>query len=292
LVKPHNADSGYRAVLRAQTGINERTDGNAERYSEHRRHLMDAVIALAPDSGGRLCLLGAGNCNDVDLVALARHFDAIHLVDLDATALSRAEKRQPDEVRARLHLHGPVDLGGLLRETERWQKKPPTLARVEAAIAPAVQTIVAGLPGSFSVVASCCVLTQIGHGITSILGPQHPNLGDAHTAAAVVHLRVLAGLLATEGRGLFVTDLVSTDTYPLDELTPGRDLRELVAELVRTGNHFKGVSPLALSRLLRRDAVLSRQVMDVQTIDPWLWRAVQARTFLVNGFVFRRAASS
>jgi hypothetical protein len=251
---------------------------------------MSAVLALAPARGGRLCLLGAGNCNDVDLAVLARRFDGIHLVDLDAGALARAEKRQDDDIRAKLRLHAPVDLGGLLRETERWRKTPPTLAQVEAAIAPAVQAIVAAVPGPFEVVASCCVLTQIGHGITSILGPQHPNLGDAHTAAAAVHLRVLAGLLATGGRGLLVTDLVSTETYPLEELAPGRDLKELVADLVRAGNHFKGVNPLALSRLLRRDAVLSQQVADIQPIDPWLWRAVQARTFLVNGFVFRRAA--
>jgi hypothetical protein len=290
LAKPHDADPGYQAVLRAQTGVNERTDGNAERYSDHRQHLMSAVLALAPARGGRLCLLGAGNCNDVDLAVLARRFDGIHLVDLDAGALARAEKRQDDDIRAKLRPHAPVDLGGLLRETERWRKTPPTLAQVEAAIAPAVQAIVAAVPGPFEVVASCCVLTQIGHGITSILGPQHPNLGDAHTAAAAVHLRVLAGLLATGGRGLLVTDLVSTETYPLEELAPGRDLKELVADLVRAGNHFKGVNPLALSRLLRRDAVLSQQVADIQPIDPWLWRAVQARTFLVNGFVFRRAA--
>ncbi len=86
-----------------------------------------------------------------------------------------------------------------------------------------------------------------------------------------------------------MTDIVSSETYPLEELTAGRDLKALLADLVRDGNFFKGVNPVALGRLFRRDPILSQQAADVRPIEPWLWRAVQARTFLVAGFVFRRA---
>ncbi|MEA2697099.1 MAG: hypothetical protein QOI66_1370 [Myxococcales bacterium] len=253
---------------------------------------MGELLEIAPAGGtGTLCLLGAGNCNDVDLAVLAQRFAGIHLVDLDAAALARACGRQTDEVRSRLHQHAPIDAGGLLRDAETWRKKPPMLAQIEARIPVAVDKIRSALPGGFDVVASCCVMTQIGHGITTILGPQHPALGDAHQAAAVVHLRTLSALLALGGHALLVTDLVSSETYPLEELAPGRDLKELIADLVRQGNYFKGVNPVALTRLLRRDPILSRRVVNTRPIEPWLWRAVQARTFLVNGFLFQRSAA-
>jgi hypothetical protein len=292
VAKAQNADPGYQSVISTQAAVNQRTDANADRYAAHRRRLMGELLEIAPArASGKLCLLGAGNCNDVDLAVLAQLFAEIHLVDLDAAALTRACARQTDEVRERLHQHAPIDVGGLLLAAEAWRKKPPTLAQVEASIPVAVDRIVGSLPGGFDVVASCCVMTQIGHGITTILGPQHPALGDAHQAAAVVHLRSLAALLAAGGHALLVTDLVSSETYPLEELAPGRDLKELVAELVRQGNYFKGVNPVALTRLLRRDPILSRRVVNTRPVEPWLWRAVQARTFLVNGFLFQRSAA-
>jgi hypothetical protein len=98
----------------------------------------------------------------------------------------------------------------------------------------------------------------------------------------------MAGLLSPGGQAVFVTDLVSSETYPLEDLAPGRDLNALVADLVRDGNYFKGGSPVALQRIVRRDAVLGRAVSPPRVIEPWLWRAVQARTFLVSGFAFQR----
>ena len=286
--KPANAP-GFDAVVRKQASVNLHTDGNADRYADHRRHLMSELAGLEPASGRRMCLIGAGNCNDVNLRVLATRFDEVHLVDLDRSALDRAIKRQPAEIHPRLFAHAPIDAGGLLRSAESWRARPPSLSAIEAAIPAAVATIADALPKPFDVVASCCVLTQIGHGLTSILGPESASLAETHTAAATVHLRAMAALLAVGGRALLVTDLVSSETYPLEELAPGRDLKALVAELVRDGNTFRGVNPIALSRMLRRDPVLSRQAVDVRATEPWLWRAVKERTFLVNGFAFRRA---
>jgi hypothetical protein len=292
VAKAQDVKPGYQSVVITQAAVNQRTEANADRYAAHRRRLMGELMEMAPTGGtGKLGLLGAGNCNDVDLAVLAQRFAEIHLVDLDAAALARACARQTDEVRGRLRQHAPIDVGGLLREAEAWRKRPPTLAQIEATIPIAVDKIGGALPGGFDVVASCCVMTQIGHGITTILGPQHPALGDAHQAAAVVHLRTLSALLAAGGQALLVTDLVSSETYPLEELAPGRDLKELVADLVRQGNYFKGVNPVALTRLLRRDPILSRRVVNTRPIEPWLWRAVQARTFLVNGFRFERSGA-
>ncbi len=289
MAKSPAPETGYLAVLRTQAAVNARTVGNRQRYSEHRERLMTAILDVArAGNAGRLCLLGAGNCNDVDLPALAKRFSEIHMVDLDREALARATNAQEQPVQERLKSHAPVDLCGLLNQAEAWRRKAPTLAQVEAAVGPAVERIRAAVPGTFDVVASCCVMTQIGHGLTSVVGPEHGSLGDIHQAAAVAHLRAVAALLAPGGQAVFITDVVSSETYPLEELAPGRDLKELLTELAYAGNHFRGVNPVALSRILRRDAVLSKQAGSGRPLEPWLWRAVAARTFLVTGFVFPR----
>ena len=45
---------------------------------------MSLLLRLGGDGSRRLCVLGAGNCNDLDLVRLARSFAQVHLVDLDS----------------------------------------------------------------------------------------------------------------------------------------------------------------------------------------------------------------
>ena len=62
---------------------------------------------LLPDvshPAGRLCVLGAGNCNDLDLRRLSERFDEIHLIDLDPAALGEAVRRQGVEGCANVRL--------------------------------------------------------------------------------------------------------------------------------------------------------------------------------------------
>jgi hypothetical protein len=76
-------------IIDLHRGLNRDTADSWHRYSEHRAR----VTALAP--GGDSCaVLGAGNCNDLDLDALTGRYREIHLIDLDAEALERARARQ------------------------------------------------------------------------------------------------------------------------------------------------------------------------------------------------------
>jgi len=45
-------------------------------------------------AGMRLCILGAGNCNDLDFEALSAWYSEITLVDLDLEAVTRAVERR------------------------------------------------------------------------------------------------------------------------------------------------------------------------------------------------------
>src|SRR5262245_28385720 len=150
---------------------NERTAnlggrGSWELYSAHRQQMTDAIGTLARGQG-RLCLLGAGNCNDVDLGALATRYQEIHLVDLDVKALAAAVERQPPDVRSRLHRHAPIDLSGMLQSIDG-RRRPEARTGTPGFGAPdklrdgAVDAITGALPSNFDVVVSGCVMSQLG----------------------------------------------------------------------------------------------------------------------------------
>lgn len=84
---------------------------------QHRRVFRPAEINPPSAAHGTLCLLGAGNANDVDLRRLLRRFSTIELVDIDGAALERGAARQlSDRAAARVRLHGGVDLFGISEE--------------------------------------------------------------------------------------------------------------------------------------------------------------------------------
>ena len=61
---------------------------------QHRRVFQPDDISPPWAPKGVLCLLGAGNANDVDLSRLLRRFDMIELVDIDHAAVERGATRQ------------------------------------------------------------------------------------------------------------------------------------------------------------------------------------------------------
>ena len=264
-------------------------------YAHHRARLTDAILSSLPPSPSpgeaRLCLLGAGACNDVDLSALAQRFREIHLVDLDEAALARAVARQTPDVRARLRRHAPVDLSGLTPHLGGWKKRPPTFGQTEAAAAAGRAAVLARLPGPFDVVASTCVLTQMSFHLTDVLGDDHLMIGPIRQALIVAHLGSLLGLVAPGGGALFACDLVSSSFYPLDDLPPGRDLRAVMADVVDSETFYLAANPTLIRRLLRRDDTLRGLAEEPQLLDPWLWTGPRERTYLVYALRLRRAAS-
>ncbi len=288
---------GFQAVLASQARINRSAATVPELYAEHRDRLTAAILALRPiGDAGTLCLLGAGNCNDVRLDVLAGAFGEIHLVDLDATALARARQRQPPDVRARLRVHAPLDLSGVLGHLDRWKRRPPSPAEQDAAVGSGVHGILqpmlralGPLAGAgFDVVASCCVATQMAFQLAATLGKDFPLLPDLRKRVATVHLRALCGLVRSGGRGLFATDIVSNETFPLDDIPSDADLTALLGRLITDGNYFFGSEPPLYTQILRKDQVLAGLVDDLRRLEPWLWRAGQEKLFLVSGFSFGR----
>jgi hypothetical protein len=267
-----------RAQQAEQRGNREVRDLWA-RYQGHRQRLTAELVALAP--GGRLCLLGAGNANDLDLDTLAARFDEIHLVDLDPAALARARGRQSAAVRAKLRDHAPVDLSGLYHQLDHRR-----LPAADALVAAGTTDVLGRLPAGFDVVASCCVLSQMSWALETLASAQAP-LEVLQQVLLRVHLRTMLGLLAPTGAALLTADLVSSNVYPLDELGPDEDLRALAQKLAADRLAYPVCNPELIRLTMRHDELLAHTAVPPQLGQPWLWTGPRGLTYLVCPLVLR-----
>ncbi len=252
------------------------------RYAAHRARFTEELIVASRGRSGRLCILGAGPCNDLDLEQLASVFSEIHLVDILPKALAGAVARQPASIRPRLFRHAPVDLSGLsARRLAKWKRFSPSASDVTTAAAASVQSIAAQLPGPFDVVASACVLTQMAFALRESLGDGHPMLGTVRLALMGAHASLLATLTAPGGASLFVCDASSSSHYPLDKLEPNSDLRAVLNDIVKTGACYLAANPEVVRSFLR-------QAGEPELLDPWLWTGALGRTYFVYAFRVER----
>ena len=260
-----------------------------ELYAEHRRKFTQAVLSLAPATPGRLCVLGAGKCNDLDLASLSQAFRELHLVDLDQAALASGVARETPELRKQLVLHAPVDLSvlGPKRKT-KWQRRAPSASELEAAADATLQGLLARVPGPFDVVVSACILTQLGFALSQAFREPHPLLGPLRMSVVRTHLQTLLGLTAPNGSALFVSDLASSTHYPpLTQLPRDADLSKVLRDIVASRAFYQVARPDLLEDLLAELAEAPPA-----PISPWLWTGPQERTYLVYGYEIRRNSAT
>ncbi len=212
-------------LVQRQQDHNVQTASGWDVFSEHRRRVTRLLLPDEQRESQRLCVLGAGNCNDFDLAELAAAYHELHVVDLDQLALQRGLERLPPDITSRIRQHGGCDLSGILDVLSRWTPgTPPSDNEVSATIAAA---LAAPLPlnAKFDTTASICLLSQIIHSVVLSLGENHPRFIDLMTAVRLRHLRLLAELTAPGGRAILITDVVSSESCPALIHAPQEEFR-------------------------------------------------------------------
>jgi hypothetical protein len=282
--------SWFETELSQQKAANQSALPYVDLYQEHRQRLTHRLVRGDDPAlrSQRLCVLGAGNCADIELPKLCESYAEIHLVDLDREALERARDALPKTNRERVRLHGGVDLTGMLDKLARWKLMQITPEELMAHPAQTAETIGQSVDGPFDVVASTCVITQMQLSVLNALTDRHQLFQAVRHTVSVTHLRTLSRLTCEGGRCLFVTDLVSTERLKAGGDLAAESPRQLYERALREGNVIYVAHPKLIESVVRDDPALRRELSLGDDREVWLWQQGPNRSFVVYAAEMRR----
>jgi hypothetical protein len=260
-----------------------------KRWAPHREHVM-ALLAEAAGPARSLCILGAGQLNDVRLPELLRRYAEVNLVDLDIETVESALARHGFARSRACRVHGPVDLTGVLDRLPRAAGRLPGARSGDDAeqLLEVLAAHCCDVPGQpFDVTASLGVLTQLAQSVVdAALGA-----GGAPRVSVALrdkHLRDLVRLTRPGGTLILVTDVVATTTAPSLRAAAGGDLERQMAGLVADRNFFTGANPYRIAAVLEEDERFGAALSRVRLVAPWLWAVTGDREHLTCAIVAER----
>jgi hypothetical protein len=254
----------------------------AARWAAHRARVME-VLADVTRAGGRLGLVGAGHLHDVRLDELVAGQAEIALVDLDPGPVRHAVERLTT-VGARISIHAPVDLTGVLDLLPGAGNDASALARLMVCLA----AHACHIPGEpFDVTVSLGVLTQLMQAVSDS-GVAPADVPHVSLAVRDKHLRDLVRLTRPGGTLVIVTDIVASTSAPALVDLPERELEPTLARLVSEGNFFTGTNPYRLVAVLEEEAPFRADIARARFVGPWLWRITPDRQHLTGAIVAER----
>jgi hypothetical protein len=277
---------GYHRLLDLHAQNNRATAASWERFASHRSQVTELLRA---GGGETLAILGAGNCNDVDLELLGRQFKEIHLVDIDRAAVDRARQWQAPGVTSSLVTHAPVDLSGCLEALPRYRNEVPDLAELAQWSKNAASRAFGAVTMTFDTVASVCMLSQLMHACSVGLGVEHPCLQVIACATAVAHLRSLVRMVRPGGTAILITDVVSSETFAFEErVARGVEPLDLLAQIDEEDASFTGTSPSFTLEIMTADAEIASALESPRLVTPWGWRFNDEVRYLVYALVAKK----
>lgn len=276
---------------------NRESSESWQRYAPHRKRVTQILVeagknaasvatgaTLAPGAFGSatvaaptLCVLGAGNLNDLDLAQLTAFFASVHLVDLDGEALRDGLARQASQqtldpaALARIASRGDVDTSGVLERIDGWRPEtPPDADSLEMAL-DAAATAPPPLGERFTVVSSVCLLSQLVFTALSALGGGHSRFADFVAALRRRHLQMLLDMTLPGGAAVLIHDFVSSDSLPQMTEISAEQFPAAMQKVAQTANVFFGLSPYRIEYLLRTDPALAGRTASRHWSPAWRW---------------------
>ncbi|QDT41305.1 hypothetical protein Pan241w_13650 [Gimesia alba] len=264
---------------------------NWETGARHRETLMKYLTGLVGDRQGRLCVLGAGNCNDLDLKRLLQVYSEVHLVDLDESALEYGVQSQEvaDDPRVFRYVRDLTGAGEELAGFEAASTLPET--DLSEIIQRFSQPAALDLPGPFDVVCSTCVLSQLILQAVNAVGDTHPQFEQLMVAIRSQHFQTIVDLIKEGGAGLVVSDFVSSESATDLKDVPDFQFTQYLSQLLSSRNFFHGVHPGVLFSQLKGNAPLAGLVQNVEMLPPWRWD-LGSRQYAVAAIRFHRLPRS
>jgi hypothetical protein len=287
---PAAAAAGVAARVGAdQRSVNRERRGR-EPYAPHRER-VDRLLRAAQRGDG-LCVLGAGNGDDLDLPGLVREFGEVHLVDLDGEALGRAVELLPRPARDKVVLHAGLDLSGVVDRIDAWGDRFPDAAQLAALGDELSRRIARTIGRSFDVVLSACLLSQLPLPLRDRLVLGLDDWQRLFEAIERAHLTTVAALCRPGGTGVLAVDVTSSRKLPeLEHFAAPwtwADLEPTVRDAMARRRVTPSPDPARLLRWLT-DLEQAGGVERPRLTDPWVWDSGGGVLALVYGLVFSRA---
>ena len=264
---------------------NNRATRNAHDTFGAHRHRLTSLLVQAP--GGRLAVLGAGNGNDLNWDELLGVFDEVHVFDIDEEATSHL-RASLQKSTTRVVTHAPVDLTGIASRYAGWRSRRIAQEELAHAATDAVSAVASDIHGTYDVVVSTCLLSQLMHGARAMLGTGHADLRALAICLQLGHLRLLSQLLSKRGKAMLVSDVASNDDLDLQLVVNPQTAAQALAALTASGRCFTGTDPLQTLSMLETDEVLAKHVDAHLPLKAWVWNLSPVRSYLVAALTFAR----
>ncbi|MDP1563365.1 MAG: hypothetical protein Q8M16_18440 [Pirellulaceae bacterium] len=249
----------------------------------HRRQVMARLLPATAVPNGRLCILGAGPCNDLDLAALQARWSQVDLVDIDSSRVQQGVTSQVADARGIQVLTQDLLWGDhpLTPDPASKQNIGRTVReRISAATWSAVGQ-------DYDLIASTCLLSQLIEQVIEIIGSDAPEFVATIQTLRRRHFELMARALRSGGTGWLFCDFVSSETLPELLSTVPQALPQLLEQALTEGNFFHGLNPGILLQVLRQDEHLTLLVDQSQITNPWVWLTGE-RAYAVVGIRFIR----
>lgn len=280
-----------RQQIKQQKAANKASLKYYAHFEEHRRQQTDLILSSA-GNGARICILGAGNCFDMDLQSLSDHAQEIHLVDIDRDAITAAKKRLLGARADKVFLHCPVDVSGAHGRLEDWRDFKVAEQSFLEFPNLAVSQVVNRLPGPFDCVVSSCLISQILLTCTNVMGEQHALLQAGLVTLLVAHLRVMIALTKSAGNALWISDVSSNEIAPIGRTNHSDNPIELLHHLASSNRIFNYLDPALIRELAEQDPNVAEMASVRDSLKAWLWHNGPHNTFLVYAMNFSRSGFS
>ena len=270
------------ATLNAQTRV-------LQTYGQHRQKTMELISMVAGEFSGlperTISVLGAGNCMDLDLPQLTTLFHNVNLLDLDREAMESGVSAAEGLSSSQLKMVAPIDLASPLATTTA------SALSDAAAITQFCQALAAPLAvmpvEAADVVVSTCVLSQMLSAMTNFVSDKHPQYLPLIQAVRRGHLVRMLQLLKSGGRGILISDLVSSETTPQLTSINEASLPQLLAQALATGNFFSGLHPGVMLQDFGTAPGIASSIESPVMTAPWRWQ-MGPRTYAVYAITFRK----